>query len=51
MCKVFYFAPCPVPSFPAYELNSNDREYSQPFRHIQYNRTTSRRPIAILAML
>jgi hypothetical protein len=36
---------------PAYEPNSNDGEYSQPFRHIQYNRTASRRPIATLAML
>src|SRR6266849_8831516 len=47
----FYFAPCPVPSCPAYELNSKDCEYSQPFRHIQYKRTASRRPIATLAML
>jgi len=28
-----------------------DGEYSHPFRHIQYNRTASRRPIATLAML
>src|SRR6266446_6668071 len=50
-CTAFYFAPCPVPSCPAYEPNSNDCEYSQPFRHIQYNRTASLRPIATLAML
>jgi hypothetical protein len=31
--------------------DSNDCEYSQPFRHIQYNRTDSLRPIATLAML
>ena len=48
---VFYFTPCPVPSCPAYEPNSIDGEYSQPFRHIQYKRTPSRRPIATLAML
>ena len=47
----FYFTPCPVPSCPAYEPNSKDCEYSQPFRHIQYNRTPSLRPIATLAML
>ena len=35
-CTVFYFTPCPVPSCPTYEPNSNDGEYSQPFRHIQY---------------
>ena len=46
-----YFTPCPISSCPAYEPNSNDREYSQPFRHIQYNRTASLRPIATLAML
>jgi hypothetical protein len=28
-----------------------DDEYSQPFRHIQYKRTPSLRPIATLAML
>src|SRR5712664_3618508 len=50
-CTAFYFSPCPVPSCPAYEPNSNDCEYSQPFRHIQYNRTASLRPIATLAML
>jgi len=48
---VLYFTPCPVPSCPAYEPNSNGREYSQAFRHIQYNRTANRRPIATLAML
>jgi hypothetical protein len=48
---VFYFAPCPVPSCPAYEPNSIDGEYSQQFRHIQYKRTPSLRPIATLAML
>ena len=47
----FYFAPCPVTSCPAYEPNSNDGEYSHPFRHIQYKRTASLRPIATLAML
>ena len=51
MWTAFYFTPCPVPSCPAYEPNSNDCEYSQPFRHIQYNRTASLRPIATLAML
>ena len=50
-CTMFYFPPCPVPSRPAYEPNSNDCEYPQPFRHIQYNRTASLRPIATLAML
>ena len=50
-CTALYFTPCPVPSCPAYEPNSNDDEYSQPFRHIQYKRTANRRPIAILAML
>src|SRR5882762_6004842 len=35
----------------AYEPNSNDGEYSQPFLHIQYNRIASLRPIATLAML
>jgi len=29
-----------------YEPHSNDGEYSQPFRHIQYRRTARRRPIA-----
>ena len=51
MWTVFYFTPCTVPSCPAYEPNSNDGEYSQPFRHIQYNRIANRRPIATLAML
>jgi hypothetical protein len=46
-----YFTPCPVPSCPAYEPSSIDGEYSQPFRHIQYKRTPSLRPIATLAML
>src|SRR6202790_5550786 len=50
MCTAFYFTPCPVPSCPTYEPNSNDCEYSQPFRHIQYKRTPSFRPIATLAM-
>src|SRR5271170_1758053 len=45
-----YFTPCPVPSCPSYEPNSSDGEYAQPFRHIQYKRTASRRPIATLAM-
>ncbi|HTG27017.1 MAG TPA: hypothetical protein VK818_02230 [Methylomirabilota bacterium] len=31
--------------------DSIDDEYSQPFRHIQYKRTPSLRPIATLAML
>jgi hypothetical protein len=43
MWTAFYFTPCPVPSCPAYEPNSNDCEYSQPFRHIQYKRTPSLR--------
>ena len=43
---VLYFPPCPVPGCPAYEPNSNDGEYSQPFRHIQYKRTAKRRSIA-----
>ena len=51
MCTVFYFPPCLVASCPAYEPNSNDCEYSQPFRQIQYKRTASLRPIATLAML
>ncbi len=50
-CTVLYFTPCPVASCPAYEPNSNDCEYSHPFRHIQYNRIASLRPIATLAML
>jgi hypothetical protein len=41
----FYCTPCPVPSFPTYEPNSNDDEYSTPFRHIQYKRMARRRPI------
>ncbi len=50
-CTAFYFAPCPVPSCPAYESSSNDCEYAHPFRHIQYKRIASRRPIASLALL
>jgi hypothetical protein len=50
-CTMFYFPPCPVPGCPAYEPNSNDGEYSQPFRHIQYKRTAKGHPIATLAML
>jgi len=46
-----YCTPCPVPSCPTYEPNSNDDEYAHPFRHIQYKRTASLRPIATLAML
>jgi len=38
-------------SCPAYERTLLDCEYSQPLRHIQYNRTASLRPIATLAML
>src|SRR5579863_4702813 len=34
-----------------YEPNSIDGEYAHPFRHIQYKRTPSLRPIATLAML
>ena len=48
---MFYFPPCPFPSCPTYEPNSNDGEYSQPFRHIQYKRIPILRPIATLAML
>jgi hypothetical protein len=51
MWTKLYFTPCPVPSCPAYEPNSNFREYSQPFLHIQYKRTPSFRPIATLANL
>jgi len=50
-CAVFYCTPCLVPGCPTYEPNSNDGEYSQPFRHIQYNRIAILRPIATLAML
>jgi len=39
-----YFTPCPVPSFPAYEPNSNDCEYLIAIPHIQYKRTPSFRP-------
>ena len=48
---VFYCSPCPVPSCPTYEPHLPDCEYSQPFRHIQYNLIANRRPIATLAML
>ena len=48
---MFYLPPCPFPSCPTYEPNSNDGEYSQLFRHIQYNRIPILRPIATLAML
>ena len=51
ICSGVYFTPCPVPSCPTYEPNSKDCEYSQPFRHIQYKRTPSFRPMATLAML
>ena len=51
ICSGVYFTPCPVPSCPTYEPNSKDCEYSQLFRHIQYKRTPSFRPIATLAML
>ena len=47
----FYCTPCPVSSFPAYGPNSNEGEYSHPFRHIQYKRIAILRPIATLAML
>ncbi len=26
---MFYFPPCPIPSWPTYEPNSNDREYAK----------------------
>src|SRR5215468_475973 len=48
---VCYFPPCRFSSCPAYEPNSNEGEYSQPFRHIQYKRIAILRPIATLAML
>src|SRR5215469_16250604 len=48
---VCYSPPCRFSSCPAYEPNSNEGEYSQPFRHIQYNRIAILRPIATLAML
>src|SRR5215510_3884080 len=51
MWAVFYFPPWTVPSCPAYEPRLPDCEYSQPFRHIQYNWIAIRRPIATLAML
>src|SRR5437667_8885494 len=43
--------PCLVSGFPTYEPNSNEGEYSHPFRHIQYKRIAILRPIATLAML
>jgi hypothetical protein len=51
MWTTLYFTPCPVTSCPACEPNSTDCEYSQPFRHIQYNRTANLRPMATLAIL
>ena len=48
---VCYSPPCRFSSCPAYEPNSNEGEYSQPFRHIQYKRIAILRPIATLAML
>jgi len=48
--SAFYCLPFPISSFPACELNSNDGEYSELFRHIQYKRTPSLRPIATLAI-
>ena len=48
---VFYSPPCRFSSCPAYEPNSNEGEYSHPFRHIQYKRIAILRPIATLAML
>jgi hypothetical protein len=51
MWTTLYFAPWTIPSCPAYQPNSNDGEYSLLFRHIQYNRIASLRPIANLAML
>jgi hypothetical protein len=41
----------PVTELSRVRTDSKDAEYSQPFRHIQYNRTASLRPIATLAML
>ena len=43
---MFYCTPCLISSCPAYEPNSKEGEYSHPFRHIQYKRIASRRPIA-----
>jgi hypothetical protein len=48
---VCYSPPCRFSSCPAYEPNSNEGEYSHPFRHIQYKRIAILRPIATLAML
>jgi len=50
MWTAFYCTPSPVPSCPACEPNLTHSEYSQPFRHIQYNRTPSLRAMATLAM-
>src|SRR5882762_4037234 len=47
----FYFTPCPVTSFPAFEPDSTNCEYCQLFRHIQYNRTPSFLAMATLAIL
>src|SRR6202167_5826063 len=47
----FECTPCPVPSCPAFEPNFTSSAYSQPLRHIQYNRTPSLRAMATLAML
>jgi len=49
--SAFYCPPFPIPSSPACEPNSSDGEYSRLFRHIQYKRAPSLRPIATLAML
>ena len=48
---VCYSPPYRFSSCPAYEPNSNEGEYSHPFRHIQYKRIAILRPIATLAML
>jgi len=50
MWTAFSFTPCPVPSCPACEPNLTHSAYSQPFRHIQYNRTPSLRAMATLAI-
>ena len=47
----FYFTPCEITSFPAFEPNSTNCEWSQPLRHIQYNRTASFLAMATLAIL
>src|SRR6266436_2668634 len=46
----FFKLPLQGASCPACEPNSTDCEYSQPLRHIQYNRTATLRAIATLAM-